>query len=202
MVTRSLFRVVFGASLLLACTGAPDDDAPNAGMRCVATGIADPDTITVAIDPRGTPNCNVPPELAAATAPSGTALYAPGASIGELHCMGLPPGGEVALSLVLRVRVQLPPPPNEGCLCEASRVAIVAQVNGVLSLDLPTIQGGTLGAVEPCTLGPEFRRAYRVPVTREGTVNVRLHLHQCHRDWAGNQRCLFVRGTEVRITPR
>ncbi len=202
MVTRSPYRAVFGASLLFACTGAPDDAPPTAGMRCVATGVADPNTITTVIDPRGTPNCEVPSALAAATTPNGTALYAPGATVGELHCVGLPPGGEVTLSVVLRVRVQLPPPPRPGCLCEGSEVSIAAQANGVLSLDIPLLRGDSLAEAEPCTIGPEFRRDYRVPVTREGTVHVRLDLRQCDRAWAGPQRCLFVRGTEVRISPR
>ena len=199
-MTAPPLRSAFAVAALLACTDAPDD-APATTMRCLATGIADPRTLTVAIEPTGTPNCNIPPALATAVT-EGPALYPAGATIGELHCTGLTPGGEVTLSLNLRARPQVPPPPDDGCLCEVTRAVIAAQVNGVIALDIPMLIGGTTGATDPCAIGPEFRRDYRVPVTREGTVSVRLDLRQCHRDWAGAQRCLFVRGTEVRITPR
>jgi hypothetical protein len=198
-MTAPPLRAAFAVAALLACTDAPDD-AP-ATMRCVATGIADPRTLTVAIEPTGTPNCNIPPALATAVT-EGPALYPAGATIGELQCSGLPPGGEVTLSLALRMRVQVPPPPPDGCLCEVTRAFIAAQVNGVIALDIPRLVAGVNAEPDPCAVGPEFRRDYRVPVTREGTVHVRLDLRQCHRDWSGPQRCLFVRGTEVRITPR
>jgi hypothetical protein len=199
-MTAPPLRSALAVTALLACTDAPDD-AP-ATMRCVATGIADPRTITTAIEPTGRPSCDIPPALATAVT-EGPALYAPDATIGELHCTGLPPGGEVTLSLDLRARPQVPPPPEDGCHCDVStRASISAQVNGVLGLDIPALTGDTTGVAEPCTVGPDFRRDYRVPVTREGTVHVRLTLRACHRDWTGPQRCLFVRGTEVRIAPR
>lgn len=166
--------------------------------RCVATGIADPETTRgIIIDPFDSPNCAAVPEIL--RLPDHVAAYRTGDDgIAQLECEGLEEGG-YTLHTRLRVRMTIPERDSPlQCFCDSSawNVGVYLSVVEGPTAVLPGLMGGTTDG--SCRRGPDVEHLLPVRVGGDGRFRAQLDLTRCIR-WGLTTVCQFVEGTSMTL---